>query len=501
MTLCKFSDSYKIFDVTPVENLFIQEFMLKAPGDFVKVYLYGLMQCYIHNSSANVMAAFAHALEMDVKTIENAFHYWARQGILNFEKDENGKVSIEYFNIKDVLYNKGLDSEKNLYKYKDFNQNLQAIFDTRLLTPQEFLRVYDWIEVLNLPMEVVLMMCQFYVSRMGQKVHINYLDKVANTWAQEGINTMQKAEDYIKTNDTYFKNTVTVLKYLGIHRSPSQAELELYKKWNNWGFNLSAILFACRETTKIQAPTFAYLDKVLENMYKRNVITPEDVKRHLERQDDIYSRIKELYFEMGYKDNVPTPVHLNMYKEWKDKLGLVHDVIILACKECVKKKKTTFEHLDNLLEEWADLKLFTAAEVQEYLAREKTMDYEIKAVLDRAGEAREITLTDRKLYKKWAETWNLPFEVILLAAEYSVLAKDKVTYMNKILSAWHAKGINTVKAGKEDRERHLAAREMLKNAQGPGKSEKGLNKELDFTKFPQHTYTEEDLENLFENLD
>ena len=27
---------------TPVENLFIEEFMVKAPGEFVKVYLYGL---------------------------------------------------------------------------------------------------------------------------------------------------------------------------------------------------------------------------------------------------------------------------------------------------------------------------------------------------------------------------------------------------------------------------------------------------------------------------
>jgi len=46
LALCKHSDKNHIFDVTPVENLFIHEFMLKAPGDFVKVYLFGLMQCY-----------------------------------------------------------------------------------------------------------------------------------------------------------------------------------------------------------------------------------------------------------------------------------------------------------------------------------------------------------------------------------------------------------------------------------------------------------------------
>jgi DnaD/phage-associated family protein len=234
------------------------------------------MQCYHPNSTENSLEAFSHALEMDVHTIENAFHYWERQGILYFHKDAD-KVNIEYFNIKDVLYNKGLDNEKTMYKYKDFNQNLQRIFDTRLLSPQEYLRIYDWIEVLNLPMEVVLMMVQFYVSRMGKKVRINYLDKVAATWAREGINTLQKAEEYIKSNDSCFKDTISVLKYLGIHRSPSQAELDLYKKWQSWGFDLDSISEACRETTKVQSPTFAYLDKILANMQSKNVTSQQEV--------------------------------------------------------------------------------------------------------------------------------------------------------------------------------------------------------------------------------
>ena len=40
MPLCKFSENFQMFDITPVENLFIHEFMLKAPGDFVKIDLY-----------------------------------------------------------------------------------------------------------------------------------------------------------------------------------------------------------------------------------------------------------------------------------------------------------------------------------------------------------------------------------------------------------------------------------------------------------------------------
>lgn len=53
MAFCAFDDSAALFDSTPVENMFITEYMLRAPGDFVKVYLYALMLCY-HPDAAHV---------------------------------------------------------------------------------------------------------------------------------------------------------------------------------------------------------------------------------------------------------------------------------------------------------------------------------------------------------------------------------------------------------------------------------------------------------------
>ena len=37
--MCSFAEGFSILDVTPLENLFIEEYMLRAPGDFVKVYI------------------------------------------------------------------------------------------------------------------------------------------------------------------------------------------------------------------------------------------------------------------------------------------------------------------------------------------------------------------------------------------------------------------------------------------------------------------------------
>ena len=70
-----------MFDVTPLENLFIEEYMLRAPGDFVKVYIYGLRLCY-HPVEDATVPAISRALGLEEKTVLDAFAYWERVGVL-----------------------------------------------------------------------------------------------------------------------------------------------------------------------------------------------------------------------------------------------------------------------------------------------------------------------------------------------------------------------------------------------------------------------------------
>ena len=496
MALCTFSNNYHMFDITPVENLFIQEFMLKAPGDFVKVYLYGLKQCYCKDCAENSIDSFARALDLEPDVVKNAFHYWERQGILKTTISEDEKFAVEYYNIKDILYNRDINNEKVLYKYREFNQNLQHIFDKRLLTPQEYLKIYDWLEVLQLPKEVVLMMIRFYLSKKGPKISINYLDKVAEQWAKDGINTLQKAEEYIESCESYYQDTSAVLKYLGIHRPPTKAELELYKKWHNkWDFSLNAILQACKETTKTSSPNLGYLDKILENLHKLNLKTPQQIQEYLKNRESITSKIKAVLFELGYRETTPTPEHKAFYAKWSNQWQLDHDVIILACRHCVRKKlDTSFESLDTILKQWIDNDLRTKEDIKEYLKKKQKLNTEIQAVLDRAGEQRPITAAVRKLFIKWVKDWEMPYDLILQAAEYSTAAENKLAFMNKILYNWHSNNIKTLSEARADHERHMKGLYLISQS-------KPLKKQVDFNKFEQHSYTDEELEFLFEDIE
>ena len=99
MAFCSFDDSAALFDATPVENMFISEYMLRAPGDFVKVYLYGLMLCY-HHSERMSLASMARDLDVTQEDIERAYRYWEREGLVRRTGDN--PVRYMYFNLKQI---------------------------------------------------------------------------------------------------------------------------------------------------------------------------------------------------------------------------------------------------------------------------------------------------------------------------------------------------------------------------------------------------------------
>ena len=65
---------------TDVENIFLNEYMPGAPGDFVKVYLYGLLYGESEVDMSNEV--LAKQLRISEKTAENAWDYWESMGVI-----------------------------------------------------------------------------------------------------------------------------------------------------------------------------------------------------------------------------------------------------------------------------------------------------------------------------------------------------------------------------------------------------------------------------------
>ena len=80
MPQCSFSRWAAMLQATPVQNMFLVEYMPKAPDAYVKVYLYGLMQCC---TPALAQDSLEEALDMDAQAVAEAFVYWQAQGLVS----------------------------------------------------------------------------------------------------------------------------------------------------------------------------------------------------------------------------------------------------------------------------------------------------------------------------------------------------------------------------------------------------------------------------------
>ena len=70
MPQCSFSRTAALLNATPVQNLFIAEYMPKAPDAYVKVYLFGLMQCF---NPALAQEDMGLSLGMEPQALAEAF--------------------------------------------------------------------------------------------------------------------------------------------------------------------------------------------------------------------------------------------------------------------------------------------------------------------------------------------------------------------------------------------------------------------------------------------
>ncbi len=360
MPIFGFEDKFALFDATPVENLFIQEYMLRADGEFVKVYLYGLMQCY-HPVESATLHTIARDLNMEESRVENAFGYWERMGLVRRVSDNPPRYA--YQNLKQIQLMRAQDDD-GLYRYADFNNSLQAQFGSeRLLHPKDFECVYDWIEGLKLPEEAVLMLVAANIKvRRSKKFSFRSLDREARRWAEAGVKTISDAEDMLRTYTSQYAGVLEVYKKLGKRHAVSEPDEALYSKWTcEWEFDQQTILTACDETSK-GVPTFAYLNGVLERMRAEGWRDGRALKDSLARD----AAVKELLRALGMRC-APTGDTRSLF----DRLvaeGFEKEAIALAASR-VARKGGRIDALEKTLEIWKTEGATTFAAAQAYLKR------------------------------------------------------------------------------------------------------------------------------------
>lgn len=446
MAFGKFADGAAMFSTTPVENLFMLEFMPAAPGDFVRVYLYGLMICH-HPQLADGIDGVAKALNLDVDTVLNACRYWEREGLVVRLSDN--PPTFEFHSCQDAM-NARPQIEKDYYENRDFTSALQNLFGTDILHPKQYTMASDWVEVMGLPQEVVLYMVRRELEKSGKRrlpeTVFKHLDKTALELANREIRTLQAAQQYFDYDEAAGICAAAVLKKFNYRRKPTAPEESMAKKWlHEWNFTQDAVLEACEKTVNSGNPSFNYLDAILDGMRSEDgSVTDADMLRaRAEAEDDEFRRVKAVLTEMGQRNPTPTETDRALYESIVQ-LGFEHDVVMIAART---GKKQTMEELGTMLAKWADQGLFTMAAYEQFRQKRALLDQLLLALFERAGIERSPRQADRQLMQDWQQKHDL--DMILLAGEMSRGTETPMRYIDATLARWARDGVTTPEAAQK----------------------------------------------------
>ena len=323
---------------TTVSDIFIDQYMPKANGEFVKVYLY-LLRATGSGAGIATISEIADHFSNTEADIIRALNYWASEGILQLQSGADGQImginlcslsvsgmqaaqsniqsavadnaaqnnlqnsvvnnaaqNISTANIqmqdsvveklKSQTPDKAASSQKEytLDEIKEFRKNpdiseLFFIIETYLkhtLSSTDTNMVLYWLDELHFSTDLVEYLVEYYITKGHSS--LRYMNKVALGWADAGIKTVDQAKDDAAAHSQIY---YSVMKALGITgRNLVDSEVSLINKWvGEYGFDIELVKAACSKTiSAIQKPSFEYTDSILANWRKKDVHTLKDVE-------------------------------------------------------------------------------------------------------------------------------------------------------------------------------------------------------------------------------
>ena len=397
--MIKFDSQYHLYDITPLENMFIQQYLVKSPGDYVKVYIYCLNCCYYPDGSRITYDSIASSLKLSNDDVQRALRYWSRLGIMTVENKDDS-LEIEMHSMKDIFLKCEFSDKIELYKYADFNNALSEAFAPRILDTQDYLLYQDMITMFDVSEEYVIEAVKYSVkATKNPDVPYKYVEKVIEAWKNDNINDVDTLKKHLEKSDTAYREICSILRYLGMNRAPTIPELNCYKKWTDeYHFTFESIKEACNATISANTPTIKYLDSILTSLHDKKATTPEQITAIKENTDNYRNKVRKLLYYLGLR-GAPSAIQIQKYIKWEKDYGYNEEAVSIAA-SMITNSKNPYDALDNLLESFYMNGISDANGMLAYMNQKHIYDDDIKNIKKELGSTEEIAENEREYMKR-----------------------------------------------------------------------------------------------------
>lgn len=272
-------------DFVPIPRDFIEHIMPDANAAYVVIYMYIMFLATTGKSAST--ADISKKLGFIESDVINAIKYWNKKGIMSGTGDniiikksvdeelspETDKKSID--DIAEVI-----EGNQVLEELCSLAQNMLG----KTLGNNDIETLYWFYDSLGFSPEVISMLLEYCVSM--DKRNMKYIEKVAITWHENNITTMEEAQAYITRASKRDDFTASLRKLFGItDRNLSKTEVLYLEDWRD-NLKMSADMVGLAYEYCIMATnklSFPYINTILKRWAEQGIYTIPDAERDHER--------------------------------------------------------------------------------------------------------------------------------------------------------------------------------------------------------------------------
>lgn len=325
---------------TPVDNVFIKDYLPEAPELAVKVYLYGLMLAGTGEDGVDVASALG-AEEEDVRA---AFFYLQGLNLVDIIAEEPLQVLF-------LPADGAVRPEAASGRYAELVEKLKTVLGTRTLTGSELSKIYDWVDVFGFSQDAAVLIVSHCLDKKGARTSFAYMDKVAKALAGKGAFSIDAVRESFEDEEIGRSGAAAIYRRWNRRGNPIEDEIALYEKWTKeWGIDDKALDYALSKMTSAESKTFAYLDKVIEELYKNGNISGERIEE-LSKQEDMITELARQGVKRAGLSRSPTAAQREQFRIWNLEQCMSAELIFFAA-DCAKISSRPFDEMKKLLADW-----------------------------------------------------------------------------------------------------------------------------------------------------
>lgn len=193
--------------VTPIENMFLDNYLPIVDEISLKVYLFLYKRLFGSYKSELSIKCIAEELRFSEVQIMNALKYWKNNQLLDYSLNEDGCVEkIEFVN-NFALYAGGVyddnveeEKEKPMIDNKEYFGKIEEITGLSL-KPYEITKIISHIEETGHGMDLVYKSYE-YAKSIGKSMSVDYIIGILRAWKRDNnISTVEDLKNFLENKD------------------------------------------------------------------------------------------------------------------------------------------------------------------------------------------------------------------------------------------------------------------------------------------------------------